>query len=356
MTTDEKVSPAEVDIEAQTYPNEMLLGSIPFPTSTLTIQTPYPILSIRGIWTLIRPSNHSSHNLFSSLAILLFWHYFGQLIMALFTFLPPFFGECHEKWYVSYDRQPMSFLDALGLIWQITCFFPPWVFMTMCLRRSISGSCGCTARAKEYGARWLWPSFNMELADSGEDGGMFSKNVLSKAFRETMWRLARVHEVAWSLAFTMVWWNIFLTFHKWLVPTGAFFTGMHIDEARRYTFENSTFRGVLASWVTGYFAIIFTVWVAQGLPFADRMISYQRSKRTMSSLRSALTKVTRYHEGPVDVEMVMGEIMEERAVELKRFRGVTAMDFETLIETIETEPEWKVHNFEGDEVGWCSLV
>ena len=128
---------------------------------------------------------------------------------------------------------------------------------------------------------------------------------------------------------------------------------MLIDEARRYAFENSTFRDVLASWVTGYFAIIFTVWVAQGLPFTDRMISYQRSKPTMTSLKSALTRVAGNHEGPLDVEMVMREVVKERAVELKRFRGITAMDFETLIET---EPEWKVHNSEGDEDGWCSLA
>lgn len=73
----------------------------------------------------------------------------------------------------------------------------------------------------------------------------------------------------------------------------------------------------------------------------------------MSSLRSALTKVAGNHEGPLDVEMIMREIVEERAVELRRLRGVKAMDFETLIET---EPEWKMHNLEGHEDGWCSLA
>lgn len=353
MAFNEEVGFTDVDIEAQTYPNEKLPRSIALPTSTSNIQKPHPILSTRGIWTLIRPSSHSSHNLLSSLAILFFWHYFGQLVIAFFTVLPTIFREGHEEWHASYNREPMSFLDALGLIWQVTCFLLAGVFMIMCLRRSISGSCGCTARAKEYGARWLWPSFYEEMADSGEDWSMFSKDILSKAFRETMWTLVRTHEVAWSVAFTMVWWNVFLTFHNWLIPTGGFFTGMLIDEARRYAFENSTFRGVLASWVTGYFAIIFTVWVAQGLPFTDRMISYQRSKPTMSSLRSALTKVAGNHERHVDVEMVMREIVKERAIELKRFGGFTAMDFETLIET---EPEWKVHNFEGYEDGWCSLA
>lgn len=85
MAHDEKAVAFEaIDLEAQAYPDEKLLssttGSAVSSAPASTPLTPHPILPIRGIWTLIRPSYYPDHNLANAIAILLFWHYFGPTV------------------------------------------------------------------------------------------------------------------------------------------------------------------------------------------------------------------------------------------------------------------------------------
>lgn len=87
--------------------------------------------------------------------------------------------------------------------------------------------CGFTARAKEYGARWLWPSSYKEMDDNSGDWN----DVLSQTFRETMWTLARIHEVAWSVTFMIVLWDALLIFFNRCMATRNCFAGMYTDEA-----------------------------------------------------------------------------------------------------------------------------
>lgn len=278
MAHDEKAAAFKaMDLEAQSYPNEKLpsstiglvfAASIPLP--------PHPILSVRGIWTLLRPSYCWWHRFLDSVAILLWWHYFGPTVNFVWIVFAHLFAGA--EWELNLDMLPGPFSGGYPELFAVA-------FMLYRVAVSLSGLCGCSDDARRYGSRWLWTSFYDD-----REGPVSFRTALNQSAREMLWTMARAHELAWSVVFTSMQWSVFVVaWNAWTISLRSERSGPQlfaIAESRRYMLSDA-----VVIWVCVYVGLIVWVNVFKYYMSLLRQLCYLEAKPTFSVAHKVLTRL-----------------------------------------------------------------